>query len=242
MQLHQALGHARRAAKLSYGDIGRAGHIDRSVVCNAERGNKPLSENVIRAYEEALGMNRRELFTLAAAALGVALSAEDRETINDLYASIAGGDDTPLATVQTTHAVDHSLQSLVIREKRTVRRLRAWLADGETAELRVNAAGILAKTRDVDLADEVALALARDAATRDRYLDAVRRRVGTDHGALAVELGNERDAGARWCAAYMLAGTGQTAALRRAMRVEPSRETLRTMALAATGALHDDRD
>jgi hypothetical protein len=206
-----------------------------------EKRDRPPSENVIRAYEEALGMNRREIFTLAAAALGITLTTDDRETVNDLYASIASGDHTPLSTIQTTHAVDHSLQALTTREKRTVKRLRAWLADGDTAELRVNSMGILAKTRDIDLADEVALALMRDHEARDLYLAAVRRRVSDDRDALVVELQNERDSGARWCAAYLLAGTGHASAIARAMRTEPSRETLRMMALSATGALHDDR-
>lgn len=235
MRMDQALGHARRAAGLSYRDVADAGHIDRSVLCNVEKGRKPASENVIRAYERALGLNRREIFTLAAAALGASLTAGDRETITDMYASIASGDDTVLATVQTTHAVDHSLQALAIREKRTIKRLRLWLNDGDTAELRVNAAGILAKTGDADLADEVALALARDADARDRYLTAVQNRVGTELDVLAAELHNQRDSGARWCAAYLLAGTGHSEAITNAMRVEPSRETLRAMALAAGG-------
>lgn len=240
MRMHQALGHARRAAELSYRDVADAGHIDRSVLCNVEKGRKPASENVIRAYERALGLHRREIFTLAAAALGVALTATDRDFVTDMYASIASGDDTVLATVQTTHAVDHSLQALAIREKRTIERLRLWLNDGDTAELRVNSAGILAKTGNPDLADEVALALSRDTEARDRYLAAVRSRVGTERDALAAELRNERDSGARWCAAYLLAGTGHSA-IAEAMRTEPSRETLRAMALAASGGLRDVR-
>jgi len=237
MRMNDALGHARRAAGLSYRDVAEAGHMDRSTLCTMEKGTRPPSENVIRAYEEALGLHRREIFTLAAAALGAALTGDDREIVNDLYASIAGGDYTPLSTVQTTHAVDHSLQALVAREKRTVKRLRAWMVDGDTAELRVNSAGILAKTGDIDLADEVAQALVRDEEARDLYLSAVRRRVADDD-ALAAELRNERDSGARWCAAYLLAGTGHTTAITQAMRNEPSRETLRMMALAATGAMH----
>lgn len=237
MRMNEALGHARRAAGLSYGDVAKAGRMDRSTLCNMEKRDRPPSENEIRAYEEALGLHRRQIFTLAAAALGAALTASDRETVNDMYASIAGGDYLPLSTVQTTHAVDHSLQALVVREKRTVKRLRAWMVDGDTAELRVNSAGILAKTRNIELADEVAQVLARDQETRDLYLTAVRRRVA-DNDALAAELRNENDSGARWCAAYLLAGTGHTTAITQAMRTEPSRETLRVMALSATGALH----
>lgn len=239
MRMHHALGHARRAAGLTYRDVADAGHIDRSVLCNVEKGRKPASENVVRAYERALGLNRREIFTLAAAALGATLTAGDQEFVTDMYASIASGDDTVLATVQTTHAVDHSLQALAIREKRTIKRLQLWLNDGDTAELRVNSAGILAKTGNAELADDVALALARDDDTRDLYLAAVRNRVGTQPGDLAAELHNQRDSGARWCAAYLLAGTEHSGAITRAMRTEPSRETLRAMALAASGGLRD---
>lgn len=242
MRLPTALRHARLAARLSFGDVAKAGNIDRSDLCHMEMGRKTATENLVRAYEKALGMNRREIIALAATSLGAALTPSQGEDTAEIYAAIATGDEAPLTTVQTTHAMDHAIQRLAARDRRSIGKLRHWLDDGHDAVLRVNAGGILAKTQDPELADVVALALARDAEARELYLTAVRRRVGTKPAALAAELGNERDAGARWCAAHLLAGTGHTAAIAQAMRTEPSRETLRHMALAATGALHDLRD
>jgi aryl-alcohol dehydrogenase-like predicted oxidoreductase len=88
----------------------------------------------------------------------------------------------------------------------------------------------------------VALALLRDAEARELYLAAVRARVGADPRHLVAELTNTADSGARWCAAWLVSGTEHSAAIIEAMRVEQSKENLRAMALAMTGALRDGRD
>lgn len=163
-------------------------------------------------------------------------TGDDQALARDLYASIAAGDDQPLALLQTPHAVDHAIAQLAAREARTLARLSTWLGDGADPVLRVNAAGILAKTGSPELADGVALGLARDQPMRDRYLGAVRARVGDQPDRLAQELTNPRDSGARWCAAHLLARSGHTTVLVSAMRTEPSRENLRAMALALSGA------
>lgn len=75
---------------------------------------------------------------------------------------------------------------------------------------------------------------------RQLYLTAVRQRVGEDDRALAAELTNSGDSGARWCAAWLLSDNLRPAIIN-AMRVEPSKENLRAMALATTGALRDVR-
>ena len=67
---------------------------------------------------------------------------------------------------------------------------------------------------------------------------AVRDRVGQEPRELARELTNPSDVGARWCATWLLAATGDTETIIPAMRTESSRETLRAMALAVTGHLH----
>jgi aryl-alcohol dehydrogenase-like predicted oxidoreductase len=120
--------------------------------------------------------------------------------------------------------------------------LLSWLHDGSSAVLRVNAAGILAKTGSPELADEVALALLRDTEARALYLTAVRQRVGANPAHLVAELTNPADSGARWCAAWLVSGTEHAGAIVGAMRVEQSKENLRAMALAMTGALHGVRD
>ena len=82
-------------------------------------------------------------------------------------------------------------------------RLARWADDGGSAVLRVNAAGILAKTRSVDSAGLAAAALRRDRDMRVCYLRAVSARVGTGTRQLAAELVNPAGAGARWCSAWL---------------------------------------
>jgi hypothetical protein len=188
-------------------------------------------------------MHRRHLLQFAAVSLGsIIVASDEASTARDMYSTIAAGDDGPLATIQTTHAVDHAIQRLAVRETKSVAQLLSWLHDGATPVLRVNAAGILAKTGSPELADDIALALLRDAQARELYLAAVRKRIGTDPKDLVAELTNPADSGARWCAAWLVSGTEHSAAIVEAMRVEQSKENLRAMALAMTGALRDGSD
>jgi hypothetical protein len=99
--------------------------------------------------------------------------------------------------------------------------------DGENAILRVNAAGILAKTPGQEPAKKVATVLSNDREMRQLYTTAVVARVGALPWStaskiatgrmkptvkqanflasrFAAEVLNPRDAGARWCSAAML--------------------------------------
>lgn len=243
MALGGLLRQAREAAGMSLGDVAAIGHISRGHLHNVEVGRRTASPSVIHAYEKALSMHRRHLFQFAAVTLigPLAIGSDEASTARDMYSTIAAGDDGPLATIQTTHAVDHAIQRLAVRETKSVAQLLSWLHDGSSAVLRVNAAGILAKTGSPELADEVALALLRDAEARELYLTAVQRRAGTDPRHLVAELTNPADSGARWCAAWLVSGTKHSGAIVEAMRAEQSKENLRAMALAMTGALRDDR-
>jgi transcriptional regulator with XRE-family HTH domain len=230
---------ARQAAGLHIAQVAAAGHVSKGHLCNVEKGRLTASPAVIQAYERALGMDRRTLLKLTGAVLGGGVIRRDEVVMaRDLYATIAAGDAGPLARVQTTHAVDHAIQRLAVRDSVTIGRLLAWMEGGADAVLRVNAAGILAKTGSPALWDEVAGALARDESVRMLYLKAVRARVGQNPRELARELTNQSDVGARWCATWLLAANGDTEAIIPAMRTESSRETLRAMALAVTGQLH----
>jgi hypothetical protein len=104
--------------------------------------------------------------------------------------------------------------------------LRRWMTGGDSATLRVNAAGILAKMPGQAPAAEVARVLAHDAEAQQFYKTAVLARVGALEWAdaailaadplaagtrapflaarLATETINPRDAGARWCSAVLL--------------------------------------
>ncbi|MGH8883034.1 MAG: hypothetical protein ACRD0P_37775, partial [Stackebrandtia sp.] len=161
------------------------------------------------------------------------------DTAAELMASVAGGDSAPLAGIQTTHQTDLALSSLAGADRGSLLRLGRWMHDGGSAVLRVNATGILAKTSSADMLDEVALTLGRDSEVRDLYVWALSTRVGYRTGALAAEVLNPRDAGARWCAAWLLGQDGSPAAraaLTVALRREQLRENVRAIGLMLNGA------
>ncbi|MGH3846316.1 MAG: hypothetical protein ACRDS0_33590, partial [Pseudonocardiaceae bacterium] len=156
----------------------------------------------------------------------------------ELFASIAAGDQQPLAQLQTSHATRLALGRLAAAERPALWRLARWAEDGDSDILRVNAAGVLAKTGDLEFAGLPAQVLGRDLGVRTRYLRAMVARVGRDTNQLCDELENPADSGARWCAAWLIARDGSAAsreALARALRTEPLAENVRTIGLLLTG-------
>ena len=162
-------------------------------------------------------MDRRSLLSLPPAALGVSMS-------RDLAASISAGDAAPLLHVQTTYAMDKAVAALV--DTTTKRALRRWSRDHESATVRVNAAGILAKLPDQSASEHVVTVLENDDDVRRRYQAAVTMRVcglSWQHAMrvtrqpaefssitasarrFSSEALNPADAGARWCSARTLA-------------------------------------
>jgi transcriptional regulator with XRE-family HTH domain len=164
-------------------------------------------------------VNRRAFLSLAA------LSAAHGKIAAETIAAVSSGDPALLTAGQTTHGTDLVIASLV--DIPAARHLRRWMADADDPVLRVNAAGILAKLPDQDPAREVAATLAADDTTRQLYSTAVLARVcslewrqagqiASEPTALPAatanrvarrligEVRNQRDAGARWCAATML--------------------------------------
>lgn len=160
-------------------------------------------------------------------------------TVDDVVASVAGGDFSPLTELQTAHAADLAVATVSSHDRASLLHLARWSRDGESDVLRVNAAGILAKsTTDDELLDGAVASLINDTAVRRRYLSAVVARVGRTRTTLAKEIFNPRDAGARWCAAYLLGRDGSPAAtrtLRRALAAEPVRENIRTIGMVLNG-------
>lgn len=224
----QQLRELRRSAGLSLDAFAVRCFISRSYISLVETGRKPVTDTVIGEYERVLGVrlsgghdddvNRRMFFG------AVALAATNASLIGDLGASLSGGDPGPLASVQTSNALDHAIAATVDRP--VWRKLARWSVGESSAITRVNALGIVAKAPGQSLGQHVATVLEHDEAVRDLYLAAVAARVlGVDHatGAAyvadparlpAVQLAAQRfateaiapnDAGARWCAATMLA-------------------------------------
>jgi hypothetical protein len=174
--------------------------------------------DVLTSEAKLSRMNRRAFLSLSA------LTVAHGKLAAEMTASIAAGDGGPLAAVQTTHGTDLVIASLTDRS--SARKLRRWMYDGDSAVLRVNAAGILAKTPDQDAAEQVAQVLTADPELRQLYTTAVIARVGALPWSTASKLAsgrvpsprqahflanrfvrevlNPRDAGARWCSAAVL--------------------------------------
>ncbi len=164
-------------------------------------------------------MDRRSFMALSA------LTVAHGKLAAEMVASIAQNDYGPLTQMQTTHGTDLVIASFT--DHTACRKLHKWMNDGESPILRVNAAGILAKTPGQDSAKKVATVLAHDLETQQLYMTAVIARVGALPWStasklatgktkptlkqanflasrLAAEVLNPRDAGARWCSATML--------------------------------------
>jgi transcriptional regulator with XRE-family HTH domain len=175
--------------------------------------------DVLTSEARLARMNRRGFLSLSA------LTVAHGKLAAEMTANIASGDPGPLTRVQTTHGTDLVIASLT--DRGSARRLRSWMYDGDNDVLRVNAAGILAKTPDPDAGRQVAAVLANDLAAQRLYLTAVIARAGAlpwstaaklasgqqrptvkQANFLAARLANEvlnpRDAGARWCSAAFL--------------------------------------
>jgi transcriptional regulator with XRE-family HTH domain len=181
---------------------------------------------------------KRRTFLSAVAMAGLLPTQSAGEQATEIFSSLAGGDYAPLTQIQTAHRTDLAIAAMTQADHRTVRRLHTWMGDGDSDVLRVNAAGILAKTREFDVLDDVARTLSRDVAVRELYTRAVVARVGASPEALMREVANPIDAGARWCAAVLLGrdgGASAKSALLTALRTEPVRENIRTIALVLQG-------
>ena len=94
-----------------------------------------------------------------------------------IFAGIASGDGELLTTAQTTHNTDLVIRQFASRYRPSANLLASWMNAGQSAVLRVNSAGILAKLNSAQTADEVIVALKRDVDARALYLTAVLSRV-----------------------------------------------------------------
>jgi transcriptional regulator with XRE-family HTH domain len=185
-------------------------------------------------------VRRRDMLRLTGVAAmgavaGVPAGSSDSK---ELFASIAAGDPQPLAQIQTSHATDLELGRLAAADRPVMWRLARWADDGERDILRVNAAGVLAKTSSLDFAGIPAAVLGRDRDVRARYLRAMVARVGRDTERLGTEVLNPDDSGARWCAGWLLARDGSADArhaLAQALRNEPVTENVRAFGLLLNG-------
>jgi transcriptional regulator with XRE-family HTH domain len=161
-----------------------------------------VPRDVLRDEARLSRVNRRTFLTLAAA------TALHGAAASDLVGAIAGGDHRYLTAAQTTHEADLVTASLA--DHRTLRYLRSWSDGGDTAVLRVNAAGVLdhdAEVRTLYLTAVAhrACALPWDTAAAlvaDPETAGARASGYVAH--LVKELSNPRDAGARWCAGHLL--------------------------------------
>jgi hypothetical protein len=189
-----------------------------------------------------------------AAAAAVPAGSVDQELATDLVRDIMSQRKMYLSSVVTSHETDRAIGAVVARQTPCLATLQKWMRAG-SAVLRANSAGILAKTGSPVFADEVAVHLNEDGDARDLYLTAVVARVlglpweeasrlagapqftEAQVRAIAAEVANGYDAGARWCSVHLLGSVRQQhhgvvdVTLRQALSTETSRELLRHIGL-----------
>lgn len=255
--LGRTLREARVQAGLSLSGMAKRTGYSRSYIGNVETGVRAVTPDVIRRYESVLGedLKRRQLLlgTVSTLAAGAA-----PETASCIANDINGGRTGMLIGLQTTHATDRVVASMVAGNAPSIAALARWSRSGK-ALLRVNAAGILAKVGSPTIDNEAVSVLRADAETRELYLTAVLHRVlGLEWNAatnlaaspepfslkqlelLSGELSNPNDSGARYCAVLLLSRRRQTepeatSALLSALRSETCRENLRAIGAALAG-------
>lgn len=257
--LGDTLREAREHAGLSTAGMAKRTGFSKSYVGNVERGVRPVTPAFIRAYERVLGedLRRRQLLLGSIAVLAVGAAPDAAVSI---AADVQAGRSGFLTGIQTTHATDRAVASLVARDSGSIASLVTWAGSGRASLLRVNAAGILAKMRSPTVDNEAVTVLQADGDVRELYLTAVAARVlglpwddaanlvagggqlpsADAVTAFSAELSNPDDAGARWCSAVLLARTRDHdpsvyAALAGALRTESSREVLRAIGSALAG-------
>lgn len=176
--LGRTLREAREQAGLSLTGMAKRTGFSKSYVGNVERGVRPVTPAVIRAYERVLGngddMDRR-LFLLGSAAMLAGASTPDAAV--SIAADVKAGRTGLLTGMQTTHATDRAVAALVAQDSGSVASLVKWSTSGKASLLRVNSAGILAKMRSPLLADEAVTALRASGEVRELYSSAVLARV-----------------------------------------------------------------
>ena len=253
--LGKRLRQAREAAGLSLSGMAwRTGYSD-GYLGNVETGVRNATPKVIRSYERVLAVDRRSL--LIGVAASVATAALPELSV-DIFRDIAAERPALLATVLTSHATDRAIGALVAKDRPCVGSLLKWARRGP-AVLRINSVGILAKVGVPELDNEVIELLRKDEESRHLYLTAVANRVlrlpweealraatlstlDPDHLPMLVrEVGNPYDSGARWCSLAMLSRFRShdpatvDGALLTALKTEPSREMLRSIASVLGG-------
>jgi transcriptional regulator with XRE-family HTH domain len=216
---------------------------------------------------------REALRVIAAGATGaiaskLATGGHDIHAAETLVNDILADDSRRLSLKQTTHNVDHCVKDLLLSSHARPGTLVTWMHADSSPTLRVNSAGILAKVADPALSDQVVRRLGTDGPLRERYLTAVLNRVsgmewdvsatlaermcsGRESppmsadalASFAVEVRNPRDAGARWCSAFVLGLHRESEpgkaypALDDALAVEESPEMRRAIGRAVSGRI-----
>lgn len=258
-ELGLTLRQAREEAGLSLSGMAKRTGYSRSYLGNVETGERQVTPELIRAYEQVLGdkLKRRQLLL---GGLGVVAAGSSNDAAVSIAHEIRDTRSALLTQVQTSYATDRSIAALVARDTPSLASLAKWSRSGNPV-LRVNATGILAKIGSPFVDNEAVAVLRADGDVRERYLTAVLARllgmpwddahnlaagrggvpdqVGLDR--LVGELNTPHDAGARWCSTVMLYRTraddpdAVASALIGALKTEPARENLRAIGCALAG-------
>lgn len=218
----EALRAARLDAGLSLAAMSRITSYSKAYLGNVETGRRPVTIDIIRAYEAELGpigddmLRRRDITHPRVLKAG-------RPTLTELARSIENGEPGAMAEQPTSRAVDFFLAAKIGRPGAD--HLRDWMRTGRTSTLRANALAVLSKmsrkadtaliiecletddrVRFLSLASEVSKLTQWDwdtskAVARDPQSAPQPRKLAK---ALTKEALLDSDAESRWCGSYLL--------------------------------------
>lgn len=213
------LRSARLYMRLSLSEMADATAYTKSYLGLVETGRKPVTLDVLAAYERVLGdgMKRRDLVHPRLVKID---TREDRDRV---LRAVEAGDPDVFATGPTSSSVDSVIAPNLTEDG--IRNFRIWAVEGKTSTLRANAISVLGFLPGRENAEVVVKALEADPKVRRLCLASEVSRLmqwdwGTSLGVaddpttapapkkLAAKLAREavdpKDSESRWCAGYLL--------------------------------------
>lgn len=217
-QFGARLRAAREYVKLSLAEMAAAANFSKSYLGQVETGVRPVTLDVVTAYEKVLGngMKRKDITHPKLRKI------EDGEHLAAVKAAVEAGDPGIFAEGPTSSTIDAAVAPVV--SAAGVENFRRWAVTGKTSTLRANAVSIIGFLPGRENADLVARVLDTDDRVRELCLASEVSRLmqwdwatskavaadpvtAPDPRKLAAKLAKEavcEDSEARWCAGWLL--------------------------------------
>lgn len=209
---------SREYVKLSLADMALATSFSKSYLGQVETGVRPVTLDVVAAYERVLGVGMRRKDITHPKLQKI----EGPDHLSRIKAAVESGDPSIFAEGPTSSTIDAAVAPVV--GSAGIENFRRWAVEGKTSTLRANAVSIVGFLPGRENADLVArvletddrvrrLCLASEVSRLMQYDWTTSKSVATDPTTapdahkLAAKLTKEavsKDSEARWCAGWLL--------------------------------------